>query len=88
MFKYNIYSISKRACNFDQINEFKKGCKIAAFFFEINTHARDFKINPSLRTLRLLSFKVFPVEVISVIISDDTTKGYISVAPRLGTSLY
>jgi len=75
-------------CNLDQINEFKKGCNFTVFFFEINTHARDFKINPSLRTLRLLSFKVLPVEVISVIISDDPTKGYVSVAPRLGTILY
>ena len=83
-----LFFIIKKIFVIDQIIKFKKGCKIAAFFFEINTHARDFNINPSLRTLRLLSFKVFPVEVISVIISDDPTKGYVSVAPRLGTSLY
>jgi len=83
-----VYLIREWKCNLDQVNEFKKGCSFIIFFFEINTHARDFKINPSLRTLRLLSFKVFPVDVISVIISDDPTKGYVSVAPRLGTSLY
>ena len=44
-------------------------------FFEINKQACEFKIHPSLRTLRLLSFKVFPVEVISVIISDDPING-------------
>ena len=37
---------------------------------------------------KLLSFKVFPVEVISVIISDEPIKGYVSVAPRLGMILY
>ena len=62
-------------CNSDKINEFKKGSKFAAFFFEINKHARELKIHPSLRTLRLLSFKVFPVELISVIISDDPING-------------
>ena len=62
-------------CNPNQVNEFKKGCNFAAFFFEKNTHACDFKINPSLRILRLLSFKVFPLEVISVIISDDPING-------------
>ena len=35
-----------------------------------------------------MSLKVFPVEVISVIISDDPINGYVSVAPRLGISLY
>ena len=42
-----------------------------AFFFETNKQAWEFKINPSFRILKLLSFKVFPVEVISVIISED-----------------
>jgi len=32
-------------------------------------------INPSFKTLRLLSCNVFPVDVISVIISDDPIKG-------------
>ena len=50
--------------------------------------AFDSKINPSLRTLRLLSDKVFPVDVISVIISEEPMKGYVSVAPRLGINLY
>ena len=59
-----------------------------AFFFETNKQAWEFKINPSFKTLRLLSFKVFPVEVISVIISEEPIKGYVSVAPRLGISLY
>ena len=35
----------------------------------------------------LKAFKVAPVEVISVIISDDPVNGYISVAPRLLTNL-
>ena len=58
-----------------QINEFKKGRNAAAFFFDISKHACEFKMNPSFKTLRLLSFKVFPVEVISVIISDDPING-------------
>ena len=58
-----------------QLNEFKKGCKTAAFFFTTNKHAVDFKIKPSFRTLRLLSSKVLPVEVISVIISEDPING-------------
>ena len=62
-------------CKPNQFNEFKKGCIFAAFFFENNTQACDFKINPSLSILRLLSFNVFPVEVISVIISDDPING-------------
>ena len=37
--------------------------------------AVDFNINPSFKTLRLLSCNVLPVEVISVIISDDPIKG-------------
>ena len=53
----------------------KKAAILQPFFFEINTHASDLKIKPSLRTLRLLSCKVFPVEDISVIISDDPIKG-------------
>jgi len=36
----------------------------------------------------LLSAKVFPVDVISVIISEEPIKGYVSVAPRLGIHLY
>ena len=59
----------------NQVNEFKKGCNFAAFFFENNKHACDFKIKPSLSTLRLLSCKVFPVELMSVIISDEPIKG-------------
>ena len=54
----------------------------AAFFFATNKHAVEFKIFPSLSTLRLLSAKVFPVDVISVIISEDPIKGYVSVAPN------
>ena len=60
---------------FTHFNEFKKGSKIVAFFFDINKQAWEFKINPSFRILKLLSFKVFPVEVISVIISDDPING-------------
>lgn len=69
-------------------NDFKKGCNFAAFFFAINKHALEPSINPSLRTLKLLSAKVFPVDVISVIISEEPIKGYVSVAPRLGINLY
>ena len=75
-------------CNFTYIKEFKKGCNFAAFFFAKNKHAVEFKINPSLSTLKLLSAKVLPVEVISVIISEDPINGYVSVAPRLGIILY
>ena len=62
-------------CNSVQTKEFKKGCKFAAFFFEINKQAVDCKINPSFKTLKLLSSKVLPVEVISVIISDEPING-------------
>ena len=44
------------------------------FFFLINKHALELSIgliSLSLRTLRLLSAKVFPVDVISVIISEE-----------------
>ena len=60
-------------CNPNQVNEFKKGCNFAAFFFAENKHAVEFKINPSFKTLKLLSAKVLPVEVISVIISEENT---------------
>ena len=53
----------------------KKAAMLWPFFFEINKQAWEFKIHPSLRTLRLLSFRVFPVEVISVIISEDPMNG-------------
>ena len=43
--------------------------------FDNNKQAHDFKIKPSFKILRLLSFKVFPVEVISVIISEEPIKG-------------
>ena len=61
-----------------------------AFFlliFEINKQACDSKIIPSFKTLKSLAFKVFPVDVISVIISDEPVNGYVSVAPKLLTSL-
>ena len=51
-------------------------------------HAWDSNIIPSLRILKLLSCKVLPVEVISVIISEEPINGYVSVAPRLETNLY
>ena len=54
----------------------------------MNKHADDFKIKPSFNTLKSLSFNVFPVEVISVIISAEPMKGYVSVAPKLGINLY
>ena len=75
-------------CNFTYLKEFKKGCNFAAFFFVVNKQAVEPKINPSFKTLKLLSAKVFPVEVISVIISEDPIKGYVSVAPRLDIILY
>ena len=58
-----------------KIKEFKKGFSFMAFFFEERTQAWDFKIKPSFKILRLLSFKVLPVEVISVIISDEPING-------------
>ena len=77
--------------NFIKINYFILSnieLKFDLLFFEINKHADDFKINPSLSTLKLLSFKVLPDEVISVIISAEPINGYVSVAPRLGIILY
>ena len=53
----------------------------------MNKHADDFKIKPSFNTLKSLSFNVFPVEVISVIISEEPIKGYVSVAPKLCINL-
>ena len=35
----------------------------------------------------MFAFKVSPVDVMSVIISEEPVKGYISVAPRLFTNL-
>ena len=58
------------------------------FLFETSKHAVELKINPSFKILKLLSSNVFPVEVISVIISEEPIKGYVSVAPRLGINLY
>ena len=75
-------------CNFTYSKEFKKGCNFAAFFFAKNKHAVELKINPSFNTLKLLSTKVLPVELISEIISEEPIKGYVSVAPRLGMILY
>jgi len=37
--------------------------------------ASDFNISPSVKTLKLLAFNVSPVEVISVMISDEPVKG-------------
>src|SRR6056300_933140 len=54
---------------------------------EVIMQASDFKISPSFNILKLLAFKVSPVEVISVIISADPVKGYVSVAPKLSTNL-
>ena len=54
---------------------FKKGCNLTAFFFAINKQAFELSINPSLSTLKLLSAKVLPVEVISVIISEEPING-------------
>ena len=65
-----------------------KKAATCSLFFAKNKHAVEFKINPSLSTLKLLSAKVLPVEVISVIISEDPINGYVSVAPRLGIILY
>ena len=56
-------------------------------FFENSKQADDLKIIPSFNTLKLFALKVSPVEVISVIISEDPVKGYVSVAPKLSTSL-
>ena len=75
-------------CSLTYVKDFKKGCNFAAFFLATNKHALELSINPSLRTRRLLSAKVFPVDVISVIISEEPIKGYVSVAPRLGINLY
>ena len=61
---------------------------ICFVFFDKKRHAVEVNIKPSFKTLKLLSANVFPVDVISVIISEDPIKGYVSVAPRLGISLY
>ena len=44
-------------------------------FFDTKRQAVDLNINPSFKTLRLLSCNVFPVDVISVTISEDPIKG-------------
>ena len=62
-------------CNFTYPKDFKKGCNFAAFFFAMNKQAFELSIKPSLRTLKLLSAKVLPVEVISVMISDEPING-------------
>ena len=49
--------------------------------------ASDFNISPSFKTLKLLAFKVSPLDVISTIISEEPVKGYVSVAPKLLTNL-
>ena len=54
---------------------FKREYSEYFFFLANNKQAVDFKINPSFRTLRLLSAKVFPVDEISVIISEEPMKG-------------
>ena len=41
----------------------------------MNKQAVDLNTNPSFKILKLLSSKVLPVEVISVITSDDPIKG-------------
>ena len=60
---------------------------IFLLFFDVIKQAWELRIIPSFNILNLLAFKVAPVEVISVIISDDPVNGYISVAPRLLTNL-
>ena len=62
-------------CNLTYTKDFKKGCNFAAFFFAINKHAFEFSITPSFKPLKLLSAKVLPVEVISVMISDEPING-------------
>ena len=42
---------------------------------DIIRHPCDFKICPSFKILKLLAFNVSPVEVISVMISDEPVKG-------------
>ncbi len=54
----------------------------------MNKHAFDFSIKPSFKILRLLSFKVLPLDVMSVITSDEPINGQVSVAPRLEINLY
>ena len=45
--------------------------QLFSLFFAINTHAFELSIRPSFSTLKLLSSKVLPVEVISVISSEE-----------------
>ena len=56
------------------------------FLFDIKI-AVLLRIFPSFKILKLLAFKVSPVLVISVKISDEPVNGYTSVAPREGTNL-
>ena len=62
-------------CVIAQDKNFKKDSKFVNFFLAKSRQAVDFKINPSFKILRLLSLKVLPVEVISVIISEEPIKG-------------
>ena len=56
-------------------------------FLEVKIHAKEFRIIPSFKILKLLAFNVSPDDVISEIISDEPVNGYVSVAPRLLTNL-
>ena len=58
---------------FDYFKKFKNLFFI--IFFEIKTQAELFNIIPSFIILKLLAFKVEPVEVISVINSEEPVKG-------------
>ena len=51
--------------------------------FDTIIQAWDLSISPSFKTLKLLAFKVSPLEVISVIISEEPVKGYVSVESLL-----
>ena len=69
----------------NHINDLERPLLAAFFllFFEINKQACDSKIIPSFKNLKSLALKVSPVDVISVIISEEPVNGYVSVAPKL-----
>ena len=53
--------------------------------FDLKILAEDLSINPSSKILKLLAFRVSPVEVISTIMSAIPLNGAFSVDPELPT---
>ena len=57
------------------IKPLKKLFNFNVFFFVVNKQAEELNINPSFNTLKLLSAKVLPLEVMYMIISEEPING-------------